>query len=618
MMRALFTKPKHHPVKIILIFLVILFIFTFFLIRPAIILFSSFNDTLLKAKTTQDAASSFNLEEFQKSLPPLKNSLSKTNSAISGLFWLRFVPFLGSYYSDFRHLGIASSSLVEAAEITAESLKPHAASLGLTGEEGKQIASGERIKILAQTIEKIVPELDKIAPKIREADEEMQKVKPDKHPNFWVFGKLRRGLTNAKDLTSQAEFFLVEAKPLLLVLPSVMGVSGDKRYLVLFQNDKEIRPSGGFLTAYTFVTFKKGAIEASGSDDIYHLDERLHEVCLKKICPLSPPAPIVKYLPEPTGKSKTAWDSRDSNLSPDWKISAGEFERFYNIIGGQPFDGIIGVDTFFVKNLLSVTGPISVGGYQTKFDQDNVIAELLNYSEVVFAGQRGRKQVVGDLMFSIMLTIMQSDKSKFAPLIKTLLTSSNEKHILFYFKDQVAQDAFEKFNWAGRIRQSDGDYLHINDSNFAGGKANLYIQEKIEQRIQIDSQDKIIKEVKIEYKNPEKYNNRLNPTYRDWVRIYVPKGSKLISGEGSIDGVRESEDLEKTVFDAFIQVRPEGSAKLTVKYEMPSTIKKGQNYKLLLQKQPGTEGFVHQIFVNGKQIEKPFPLNSDREINVKI
>lgn len=617
-MRALLERPKHHPIKVILVLLVVLFVLTFFLIRPAFILLSSFNDTLAKAKITQDAASSFNLEEFQKSLPPLKDSLSKTNSAISGLFWLRFVPFLGSYYSDFKHLGAASSSLVEAAEITAESLKPHATSLGLTGEGGKQIASGERIKILAQTIEKIVPELDKIAPKIGQANEEMQKVKTERYPSFWVAGKLKRGLTNAKDLTSQAEFFLVEAKPLLLVLPQVMGISGDRRYLVLFQNDKEIRPSGGFLTAYTFVTFKKGAIEASGSDDIYHLDERLHEVCLKKICPLSPPAPIVKYLPEPTGKAKTAWDSRDSNLSPDWKVSAGEFERFYNIIGGTSFDGIIGVDTFFVKNLLSVTGPISVGGYQTKFDKDNVISELLNYSEIVFAGQRGRKQVLGDLMFSIMLTVMQSDKSKFAPLIKTLLTSANEKHLLFYFKDQKAQDAFEKFDWAGRIRDFDGDYLHINDSNFAGGKANLYIQEKIDERIQIDSQGKVTKEVKIEYKNPEKYNNRLNPTYRDWVRIYVPRGSKLVSGDGSIDGVRESEDLGKQVFDAFIQVRPEGSAKLTVKYELPFTIKKGQEYKLLLQKQPGTEGFVHQVFINGKQIEKPFPLNSDREISVKI
>lgn len=617
-MRELLTKPKHHPLKIIAVLVILLFLLVFFLVRPTIVILSSFGDTLEKAKVTQDTAGSFDLEGFQKSLPPLKTSLGKTNSALAALSWTRFIPFFGSYFSDFRHVGKASSSLLESAEITAASLEPHAASLGLTSKEGKQIASGERIKIISQTIEKIVPDIDKIAPKIREANREMAQVKPERYPNFWFFGKAKRGLANAKDLTAQAEFFLVEAKPLLLVLPSVMGVDSDKRYLVLFQNDKEIRPSGGFLTAYTFVTFKKGSIEATGSDDIYHLDERLHEVCLKKICPLSPPAPIVKYLPEPTGKQKTAWDSRDSNLSPDWKVSAQEFERFYNIIGGQSFDGIIAVDTFFVQNLLSITGPISVGGYPKKFDKDNVVDELLNYSEIVFAGQRGRKQVLGDLMYSIMLTIMQSDKSKFAPLIKTLLSSSNEKHILFYFKDQKAQSAFEKFNWAGRIRDYSGDFLHINDSNFAGGKANLYIQEKIEQKIQIDGDDKVTKEVKIEYRNPEKYNNRLNPIYRDWVRIYVPKGSKLISSDGSQDGVRESDDLGKTVFDGFIQVRPEGSAKLVVKYTLPFSVKRGEEYKLLIQKQPGTDGFTHQVIINGKQVEKAFPLKEDREVIVRI
>jgi len=608
-------KAPTKPIFVVLIIATLLFVLV---VWPLFGLVGAFRDTLKQAKQASDAVGSFDIEKLAKELPPLKESLKKTEKSISYFSWATFLPVVGSYVSDFKHLSLASSSLLEAADLTVASLQPHAQKLGLTGEQGAKITAQDRIKVLVEALSQITPDLDRISPKVAQAKKEMEKVNPDHYPNFWVFGKIGRNLRNAKDLTNQAEFFLVEAKPLLLVLPNILGIASDKNYLVLFQNDKEIRPSGGFLTAYTYIKFQKGNLSASGSDDIYHLDERLHNVCLRKICPLSPPAPIVKYLPEPTGKSKTAWDSRDSNLSPDWKVSAQEFERFYNIIGGRPVDGIIVVDTYFVKNLLEITGPISVGGYPTKFSSDNVVDELLNYAEIVFAGRAQRKQVLGDLMYSILLTITQSGKEKFAPLMKTFLTSANEKHIMFYFKDTKAQEAFEKFNWAGRVRDWQGDYLLIVDSNFAGGKANLYIEEKVEQRVEISSDGSLTKEVKIEYKNPAKYNNRLNPGYRDWVRVYLPLGAKLIEGEGSQDGIRESEELGKSVLDGFLTVRPEGSATFRVKYKLPQKIKKGDYYKLLIQKQPGTDGFLYSLFINGKEVEKTFPLNTDKEISIKI
>jgi len=606
------------PMKSILVAFAAIFLLIVFVIRPLFGLVEALGDTVNRAKTASEAAGSFDLDKVAKELPLLKESLKKSERSISYFNWATFFPVFGGYISDLRHLSVAASSLLEASDLTVASLEPHAQKLGLSAEQGAKITAQDRVKVLVEALGQITPDLDRISPKVAAAKIEMDKINTDHYPNFWVFGKIGRNLKNAKDLINQVDFFLVEARPLLLVLPDILGMNSEKNYLVLFQNDKEIRPTGGFLTAYTYIKFQKGNLSASGSDDIYHLDERLHEVCLRKICPLSPPAPIVKYLPEPTGKSKTAWDSRDSNISPDWKISAQEFERFYNIIGGRPIDGIIVVDTYFVKNLLDITGPIAVSGYPTKFSSENVVDELLNYAEVVFAGRAQRKQVLGDLMYSILLTITQSSKEKFAPLTKTILTSANEKHIMFYFKDAKLQEIFEKFNWAGRVKDWQGDYLLVVDSNFAGGKANLYIEEKVEQRVEISSDGTLTKEVKIVYKNPAKYNNRLNPGYRDWVRIYLPLGSKLIEGEGSRDGIRESEELGKTVLDGFLIVRPEGSATFRVKYKLPQKVNKGDYYKLLIQKQPGTDGFLYSLFINGKEVEKPTPLKTDREISIKI
>lgn len=611
-------KKRSFPVKTLLAVFIIVAVFLLVFVWPMVNLVQSIEYTLSNAKITYAAVSSFDLDKLSQSLPPLKESLKKTERSISYFSWAGYLPLIGGFISDFNHLSLASSSLLGATELAVASLEPHAKQLGLTSEEGTKITAQERFKVLIEVLAQLTPELDNISPKVSQAKTHMDKVNPEHYPDFWLFGKVRRNLQNAKDLTNQAEFFLVEARPLLLVLPNVLGISSEKKYLVLFQNDKEIRPSGGFLTAYTYVKFRKGNLSTTDSDDIYHLDEKLHEVCLKKVCSLAPPLPIVKYLPEPTGKPKTAWESRDSNLSPDWKVSAEEFKRFYNIIGGPPIDGIIAVDTYFVKSLLSVTGPIAVSGYANKFSSENVVDELLNYAEIIFAGQAQRKQVLGDLMHSILLTITQSGKDKFAPLLKTFLSNANEKHIMFYFEDAKIQETFEKFKWAGRVRSFDGDYLLIVDSNFAGGKANLYIEEKVQQKVEIAADGTVTKEVRIEYKNPAKYNNRLNPGYRDWVRIYLPLGSKLIEGEGSQDGIREKEELGKTVLDGFLVVRPEGSARLRVKYTLPHKIKKGDYYKLLIQKQPGTDGFMYSLFINGKEIEKPFPLQTDKEISVKI
>ncbi|MEX2027893.1 MAG: hypothetical protein WD988_00145, partial [Candidatus Curtissbacteria bacterium] len=133
----------------------------------------------------------------------------------------------------------------------------------------------------------------------------------------------------------------------------------------------------------------------------------------------------------------------------------------------------------------------------------------------------------------------------------------------------------------------------------------------------------ITKTVTIDYKYPRKMDNCslervsglcLAGIYRDWIRVYVPKGSKLIKSSGSEVAFATSEDLDKTVFDAFFTIRPEGTAKLTLEYTIP--IKVTGEYKLLIQKQPGTEGHMYEIEAFGHK-QKAFPLTTDKELIVK-
>ena len=376
------------------------------------------------------------------------------------------------------------------------------------------------------------------------------------------------------------------------------------------------------MTAYATLTINNGQVSATTSDDIYRLDEKLLHVCLTKICPLTPPAPIVKYLPEVSGKVRSAWSMRDSNISPDLPTAAKEFERMYQMLGeGLPFDGIIYIDSQVVEELIEVTGPIDVFGtkYSAEIDKrcncPNVIYELENYAEVAAKGEKDRKAILGVLMQQILARSVGADVEKLPQLVETIAQLANHKHVMFYMHDPKVQDALSKLNWTGEVKAYDGDYLHINDSNFAGGKSNLYVEQTVTQEINIKNGE-VRKKITIEYKNDQPFNTWLNGINRDYVRFYVPKGSKLVSSKGSEDPVTTIEDdLGKTVFEAFIQVRPQNSRKLEIEYTILYQ-PKGE-YKLLIQKQPGAKDFHYKIKLNGSQ-KADFKLETDREFKFNL
>lgn len=122
------------------------------------------------------------------------------------------------------------------------------------------------------------------------------------------------------------------------------------------------------------------------------------------------------------------------------------------------------------------------------------------------------------------------------------------------------------------------------------------------------------KTVTITYKNPEKQDGWLNSVLPTWVRVYVPKGSTLIDSAGLEAKAEPYEDLGKTVFAGFFQLRPEGVSKVTFQYKLP--MKFSKDYKLLIQKQPGTDGFLYTIKL-GKNSDEFF-LKTDKEIKIGL
>lgn len=624
------------PKKILVVLFILLILISALLasiVAPAQKVYKDVQKTYAQVKITTDALKKQNIKLASEELEKTKKELTQTEEDLKALSILKFIPFASAYYADSQHLIKAGFHGLDAATVLIDSVKPYADILGLKG-QGSFVGgtASQRIETAVKTMGKITPHIDDIANALILAKDEIDSVNPNHYPSFFGGDKIKTGLMRAKKLTDEGVAFVNDAKPLIKILPNLLGEPKEKKYLVLFQNDKELRPTGGFITAYAVFRIEKGIIHVERSDDIYTLDNGIRGKP-------KPPDPILKYLPK-----VSTFNLRDSNLSPDFVESMKTFNSLYrNAAAKVDVDGIIALDTsVLVSTIKILDDEINAGGIKftskndSRCDCPQVIYQLeslistpksLDLRVTSLASvQAERKDILGVLLYAIMEKALKSSpKIYWGPLFQDIIKQANQKHVLFYLYNTDAQKGIESLNAAGKIKEFDGDYLHINQANFGGAKSNLFVQESVDQKIEVANDGTITKTITINYKNPhppsdcnlERGGLCLNAVLRDWLRVYVPKGSKLVESQGSEVKITSYEELGKTVFEGFLTVRPKGVATFTIKYSLPFKVNSGSFLPLLIQKQPGTGGNEYTIMVNGKELDK-FPLLTDKEIKINL
>lgn len=582
------------------------------------------------------AAKEQNLEKVERAVGNTRKTFSRVETKIARVGWVRSLPVVKNYISDMEHGVKAGVAGLDAADLVTKAILPYADILGLAG---AQTATGsgkivDRITFIVTTLDKIKPQFDQINEKLMVVKEELDQIDPQRYPEEFKGIRPRELLTSAILATDQGAVLMKDARPLLEVMPQLLGMEKEKYYLVIFQNDGELRPTGGFMTAYGILKVVQGKITPLASQDIYTIDNQF-----KKTEPA--PEVLVSHLKLPYGDEakagiKPQWRVRDMNLSPDFAISMAKFYEYYKKLSGdRRLDGIIGVNTKVLVNLFKIVGPIGVsdwGNFSPEIDKrcdcPQVVYRLEELADKPISGTNlARKAVIGPLMHSLLANAFQSPKSKMPLLFDAALKSITEKHLLVYLFDEKAQKAVEAFNLAGRIKDYDQDYFHLSDTNLGGAKSNLFIKEKVEQKFEVGSEGLVTKTVTITYNNPapgsncnlEKGGLCLNGLYRDWVRVYVPKGSTLISSSGLEGETKTYEELGKTVFEGFygdkFPLNPKSFSKVTFKYQLPLKVKKGEEFRLLIQKQSGIEAYEYLLDFNGQKQE--FELRTDQEFKFK-
>jgi len=424
----------------------------------------------------------------------------------------------------------------------------------------------------------------------------------------------------------------------------ILGFERDRRYLIIFQNNTEMRGSGGFVGSYALADFKNGEmtnleVPTGGSYDT-------EAGYLTRVS-----------APEPLQLVNPLWHFWDANWWPDWAMSAKKLMWFYEKSNGPTVDGVIAITPNVMADLLKVIGPLDMREkYGVVIDGDNfwdevqaivekkpeikqVEAPVLSLVEgsttlvKVAEVKHEPKKIIGDMM-NMIIAKMSKDLNKdgFINILFTAYNNLNEKHILTYFVDEDLEKLVSDFDWGGLMENVDGDYLMVANSNIAGAKSDKKIKESISLLREVQTDGSIVNTLKIQRRHTAiRGDEFVGVRNVDWLRVYVPDGSEIIEADGfsqpdgkffekpsenwnvdedvmrgegnfTVDprsGTKIYKELGKTVFANWTMVDPGEQVVITIKYRIP--------FKVERKKSEEPKGFFAKL-LNDKTDDSYVPL----------
>ncbi len=403
--------------------------------------------------------------------------------------------------------------------------------------------------------------------------------------------------------------------------PAVLGYPEARHYLFFFQNDTELRPTGGFLGVYGLATVKDADLADIATDDVYSLDGPADAGPRP-----APPAPVQKYL----GVSK--WFLRDANWSPDFVTSSRQMAQFFaqeyaaaRKADAPPIDGMFTVDTEVARDLLRITGPIVVQG--KTFNADNVVDELEFAVEKGFVKEgvayEARKGIVGELVKEVIGRLESMPLEKLLGALDVVKRNLQEKHILLAMRDSDLEGSILDRRWGGKLLPVQADYLSVIDANLASLKTDPSVQHAIKYSIAVQKDGTHVGTVAVTYAHKGHFDWKTT-RYRTYARVYVPFGSRFLGVSGAMenDKIKDpgrhagradviADDLQRTSFGAFISIEPGETKTLSFTFALSPSVEnaiKNGSYRLDVEKQPGT--VAHSLTLDldfGKKVTSAEP-----------
>lgn len=391
----------------------------------------------------------------QKTARHLEDEAASARSLTGDSIWgaAQSVPFFGTNLRAVRDVSVIVDDVASGA------VNPVA---GVVGKLGSDSFAPKDGKIDLQPIEDAQPAVAKATKTLEQARADAARIDTSGtlSPVTTAVGQLRNALSSASE---QA----VAANRIVQLAPAMLGHDGNRSYLLLSQNNAELRAGGGIPGAVALLQMKDGAIslgdQASGSS-FGPYDQ--------PVLPLS--ADTRGLYGNITGEYM-----QDVTLTPRFDVSAKLAREMWKQRFGQEVDGVIAMDPVTLSYILKATGPVKLPTGDT-LTSDNAVKLLL--SDVYAKYPDGNVQ---DALFasaaSAVFSKVSSGGFDARVFVSALATSAGEGRLRLWSADKAEQRRISGTAVAGELPTESASSrefaVYLNDGT--GSKMDYYLEKSV-------------------------------------------------------------------------------------------------------------------------------------------
>ena len=262
--------------------------------------------------------------------------------------------------------------------------------------------------------------------------------------------QLKEPLSKAKttlDSLDEAATGLAKVAP---SLPAMLGANGTRNYLVIAQNNSEIRSTGGFPGSRMLMTIDNGQIELESFEAVgTHFPAGTIPLTDEEYA-------VVNDLMQ-TGAT---FAPGDVNAVPSFPRAAQLMEWCWEEEGNDDVDGVIAIDPVFLQSLLALTGGVTTSD-GTVVDGTNAAQILLN--ETYYLPTDEQDPFFSEVAGLAVKKIMGSLGSVSMTDLATTLTAGTEQgRFLLYMDDPTEEATITDLGADGEVNQ-DATAKNIQD-----------------------------------------------------------------------------------------------------------------------------------------------------------
>lgn len=547
---------------------------------------------------------------------------------------------------------------------------------GFTVTEGQVIEESEEsstaLNLVTQELALYIDLYEEIEPDIYSIFDDVKRLNPEYLPSYNDF-EPEEDFPKVLEFIEEYPETSEKTKNFFEYIPVLIGANETAEYMVILQNEAEMRSSGGLLTAYGSMKIDNGEfdenINLSDTWNIENYVRSITNVGPDDFYQLTSYPPYVSpwggyyqniygqlYLMN-SGCGATSLRAQDAGLYPDLTWTMNIFSDYYDVANQYnkadypSYDHMLIINHKFAQDLIKLVEPIQLEGYGDVTSEN--LFEVIKFETDDTSRQfdPNRKEIIGEIANIAKEKFLDLPLTDMPLVANTVIKSFQAKDIAIGSKDATIQQYLDDYGLSGKVaREFDGDYFHLNEAQNCSLKLNRWVRDTVLNEVHISNDGSIRKSIVVHWTQPKIFEDSISkqywPTlqyrYRAWVRVFMPEGSYITSSDGYnrshpftyypqeyYDGTMNKYVSDNIIaFDhrRFTESDPIDKQDLIVSYNLPDNLNYNANkeYKVLIQKHPGKswedgtyENYTFNIYHNDQMYAINFDLDRDKVLTYK-